>query len=154
VALPLVARAQQGDRMRRIGVLMSGDENDPEQKRRLFAFTQALVDSGWTDGHNVRVDVRLGAGGADINRIRALAQELVVLKPDIIVTNGTTPGTVAVQRDDSLNHPGGNITGFANSEATLGGKWLGLLSEIVQYMADYIRKRTSERYPPPVTDVR
>jgi putative tryptophan/tyrosine transport system substrate-binding protein len=150
-AWPLTARAQQGERMRRIGVLMSGDENDPEQKRRLAAFTQALADLGWTDGRNVRVDLRLGAGGADINRIGALAQELVDLQPDIIVINGTTPGTVAVQRETrtipivfanlgdpvasglvvSLNQPGGNITGFANAEATLGGKLLGLLSEAV-----------------------
>jgi putative ABC transport system substrate-binding protein len=150
-AWPLAARAQQGGRVRRIGVLMSGDENDPEQKRRLSAFTQALADLGWTDGRNVRVDLRLGAGGAGTNRIRALAQELVGLQPDIIVTNGTTPGAVAVQRETrtipivfanlgdpvasglvvTLNRPGGNITGFANSEATLGGKWLELLSEIV-----------------------
>ena len=75
---PLAARAQQGDRVRRIGVLMSSDENDPEQKRRLTAFTQALADLGWTDGRNVRIDLRWGR--SDINRIRALAQELVGLQ--------------------------------------------------------------------------
>ena len=78
-AWPLVARAQQPDRMRRIGVLMGGDENDPEQKRRLSALTQALADLGWTEGHNVRMDVRGGRG--DTNRTRALAQELVGLQP-------------------------------------------------------------------------
>ena len=95
-AWPLTARAQQGDRVRRIGVLTGANENDPEQKRRLTAFTQALAGLGWTDGRNVRTDLRLA--GADANRIRALAQELVGLQPDIIVTNGT-PATVAVQRE-------------------------------------------------------
>ena len=74
-ALPLVARAQQGDRVRRIGVLMSGDENDPERKLRYTAFTQALADLGWSDGRNVRMDLR--SFGDDINRMRAFAQELV-----------------------------------------------------------------------------
>ena len=91
-AWPLAVRAQQGGRVRRIGVLMSGDENDPEQMRRLSAFTQALADLGWSDGRNVRMEVRWF--GDDINRIRALAQELVGLRPDIIVTS-TTPPTVA-----------------------------------------------------------
>jgi putative ABC transport system substrate-binding protein len=146
-AWPLVARAQQGDRVRRIGLLMPFDENDPEVKLRLPAFTQALADLGWTDGRNVRIDVRWSGG--DINRIRAFAQELVGLQPDIIVTNGTA-ATVAVQRETRtipivfvnvgdpvansivarLNQPGGNVTGFASTEASLGGKWLELLSEI------------------------
>jgi putative ABC transport system substrate-binding protein len=146
-ARPLAARAQQGERIRRIGVLMSGDENDPEQKRRLAAFTQALANLGWTDGRNVRMDVRWGR--ADINRIRALAQELVGLQPDIILTTSTPP-TVALQRKTRtipivfaavgdpvasgiiprLNQPGGNITGFASFEGTLGAKWIELLSQI------------------------
>ena len=146
-AWPLAARAQQGDRVRRIGVLMPYDENDPEVKRRVSAFTQALADLGWTDGRNVRMDLRWAGG--DINRIRALAQELVGLQPDIILTSGT-PATAALQRETRtipivfanvadpvasgivarLDRPGGNITGFASFEATLGGKWLELLSEI------------------------
>src|SRR5262252_6874255 len=77
-AWPLSARAQQGDRVRRIGVLMPGDENHPEGKPRYSAFTQALADLGWTDGRNVRMDLRWGL---DENRIRALAQELVGLQP-------------------------------------------------------------------------
>ena len=85
VAWPVVALAQPGDRVRRIGVLMPGDENDPEQRARLAAVTQALADLGWTDGRNVRMDVRWGGG--NINRIRAIAQELVGLQPDIIVTS-------------------------------------------------------------------
>jgi putative tryptophan/tyrosine transport system substrate-binding protein len=147
-AWPMVARAQQGDRVRRIGVLMAFDENDPEGKRRYSTFTQALAGLGWTDGRNVRMDLRWG--GRDISPMRALAQKLVGLQPDIIVT-GSTPTTVAVQRETrtipivfvgptdpvatglvaSLNQPDGNITGFAAREASLGGKWLELLSEIV-----------------------
>jgi putative ABC transport system substrate-binding protein len=147
MASALAARAQQRERMRRIGVLVPADENDPVSKPRLSAFTQALSDFGWTDGRNARMDVRWAGG--DINRIRALAQELVGLQPDIILTNGT-PATVALQRETRtipivfatlgdpvasgivarLNRPSGNITGFASFEATLGGKWLELLSEI------------------------
>jgi putative ABC transport system substrate-binding protein len=137
-AWPLAARAQQPERMRRIGVLMGGDENDPEPKRRYSAFTQALADLGWADGRNVRMAPRWA--GDDINRIRALAQELVGLQPDIIVTHGTA-ATAAVQRETrtipivfavvaepvasgfvaGLNQPGGNITGFSVMEAPLGG---------------------------------
>ena len=91
VAWPLVARAQQGDRIRRIGVLMASDENDPESKRRLSAFIQALAGLGWTD-RNVRIDLRWY--GDDINRMRPLAQELVRLQPDVILTGGSQP-TVA-----------------------------------------------------------
>src|SRR5215469_10570360 len=147
-AWPIAARAQQGDRVRRIGVLLAGIENDPLYESYLSAFTQTLAALGWTDDRNVRMDLRWGGG--DINRMRALAQELVSLQPDIIVTNGTTPGTVAVKRETRtipivfanltdpvasglvvrLNQPGGNITGFASVASTLGGKWLELLSEI------------------------
>jgi putative ABC transport system substrate-binding protein len=146
-AWPLFARAQQ-ERVRRIGVLMQSEENDPEGKLRIAAFTQALADLGWADGRNVRMDIRWGR--ADINRIGVLAQELVGLPPDIILTWGT-PATVAVQRETRtipivfvnvsdpvassivarLDRPSGNITGFAASEASMGGKWLELLSEIV-----------------------
>ena len=145
-AWPLAARAQQGNRMRRIGVFMGPDENTT--KAYVSAFTQALAGLSWAEGRNVRMDLRYGGGG-DSNRIRALAQELVGLRPDIILTSSTVQ-TVAVQRETRtipivfayvgdpvasgivprLNRPGGNITGFANYEATLGGKWLELLSDI------------------------
>jgi putative ABC transport system substrate-binding protein len=78
-AWPLGTRAQQGGRMRRIGVLMGSDENDPDGERRYSAFRQALAGLGWSDGRNVRIDLRWG--GVDINRTRALAQELVGLQP-------------------------------------------------------------------------
>ena len=95
-AWPLAARAQQGDRVRRVGVLIAGDENDdPVWKPRLSAFTQALAGLGWADGRNVRIDLRWGRG--DANRMRALAQELVGLQPDIIVTNAG-PAIVALQQ--------------------------------------------------------
>jgi len=146
-AWPLAARAQQGDRVRRIGVLVPFDENDPVFKARFSALIQALADLGWTVGRNLRIDLR-GAGG-DINRIRALAQELVGLQPDIILTSAS-PTTAALQRETrtipivmvavgdpvgsglvaGLNRPGGNITGFGLYEASMVGKWLELLSEI------------------------
>ena len=77
-AWPVLARGQQGDRVRRIGVLRFGDENDPEGKRRYSAFTQALADLGWADGRNMRIDIRWGGG--DTNRLSALARELVGLQ--------------------------------------------------------------------------
>jgi putative ABC transport system substrate-binding protein len=146
-AWPHAARAQQGDRVWRIGVLTGFDENDPLSKSLVSAFTQALADLGWTDGGTVRMDVRLS--GVDINRLRALAHELVGLQPDIILA-GTRQARLALQRETQtipivfasvidavtgpmvagLDRPGGNITGFANQEASLGGKWLELLSEI------------------------
>ena len=85
-AWPLAARAQQGDRVRRIGWLMPGDGNAPERKTFVSALTQALAALGWTDGRNARMDLRWA--GTDINRMRALAQELVGLQLDIIVTWG------------------------------------------------------------------
>jgi putative ABC transport system substrate-binding protein len=142
-----MARSQQDERVRRIGALMSLDESDPVAKPRLSAFTQALADLGWTDGRNVRIDLRWAGG--DNNRMRALARELVGLEPDIIFTNAT-PTTAALRRETRtipiifvglfdpvasgivprFDRPSGNITGFAFYEATLGGKWLELLSEI------------------------
>jgi putative ABC transport system substrate-binding protein len=146
VVWPLVAWAQQGDRVRRIGTLLSADENDPAAKS-FVSFTQALADLGWIDGRNVRIDFRWGGG--DVNRMEALAQQLVDLQPNVILTGGT-PATVAVQRETRtipivftsvgdpvasrivprLDRPSGNITGFANLEASLPSKWLDLLSEI------------------------
>jgi putative tryptophan/tyrosine transport system substrate-binding protein len=155
-AWPLAAQAQPAERLRRIGVLMGGLPNDPAAK--LFsAFTQALADLGWTDGRNVQVDLRspatdfdrMQALPKDFDRMRALAKELVDLQSDIIVANNT-PATAALQRETqtipivmvgvtepvgsgfvaALNQPGGNITGFGLYEASLGGKWLELLSEI------------------------
>jgi putative ABC transport system substrate-binding protein len=143
-AWPLAARGQQGNRVRRIGGLMAGVES---RDRNVPAFIQALANLGWTEGRNVRMDLRWHGG--DTNRIRALAQELVGLQPDIIMAGGNL-STVAVEREtrtipivfaslvdpvassmvERLDRPTGNVTGFGGLEATLGGKWLELLSEI------------------------
>jgi putative ABC transport system substrate-binding protein len=148
VVWPFAARAQQGERVRRIGVLMAFDENDPQTRGWLSNFTQGLAELGWTDGHNVRIDVRWAAGSID--RMRTFAKELVELQPDVIFA-GTTPVTSALQRETStipivfvlvsdpvgagfvagLPWPGRNITGFSNIEgAAFGGKWLETLKEI------------------------
>jgi putative tryptophan/tyrosine transport system substrate-binding protein len=146
-AWPMAARAQRGERIRRVGVLMPFDENDPFAKIQLSTFTQALTDLGWTEGRNVRMDFRWA--GSDINRIRAFAQELVGLQPNMIVAS-STPVAAALQRETrtipivfvnvsdpvvsgivaALNESGGNITGFALYETPLAGKWLELLLEI------------------------
>src|SRR5262245_25312463 len=146
-AWPLAARAQPREPVRRVGVLVPFDENDPEAKLRLSGFTQALADLGWTDGRNLRMDLRWAGG--DSNRIQALAQELGGLQLDIILASSTAP-TIALQRETqtipivfvdvgdpvassivaALNRPSGNITGFAILEPSLAGKWLELLSEV------------------------
>jgi putative ABC transport system substrate-binding protein len=146
-AWPLAARAQQPDRMRRIGVLMGWSESDPEYRARVDAVVQGLAQLGWTEGRNLRVDVRWTNG--DTERARTLAKELVGLQPDVILAT-TTPPTAALQRETrtipivfavvsdpigagfvtSLARPGGNITGFTSVEAAMGGKWPELLKEI------------------------
>jgi putative tryptophan/tyrosine transport system substrate-binding protein len=100
VAWPVATLAQQGDPLRRIGVLVPGDESDPEQKRRLSAFTQALADLGWTDGRTVRIDLR--SHGDDASQIRTVARELVNLRPDIIFANSTA--ATAALHQETPNH--------------------------------------------------
>jgi putative tryptophan/tyrosine transport system substrate-binding protein len=144
---PLAVRAQQPDPMRRVGVLMAFDETDPEGKARLSGFTQGLSELGWTDSRNLRMDVRWAIDSVD--RVRALAKELVDLQSDVIL-GGATPATAALQRETrtipivfasvsdpvgsgfvaGLPRPGGNITGFSDIEASMGGKWLQLITEI------------------------
>jgi putative ABC transport system substrate-binding protein len=144
---PLAARAQQPDKVRRIGVLMSMAESDPEGQAHLAAFTQALSELGWTRGRNLQMEVRWG--GADINRIRTFAKELAALQPEVIVSQGT-PVTAALQRETrtipivfvtvtdpvgdgfvaGLPRPGGNITGFLTSESGITAKMLELLAEV------------------------
>jgi putative tryptophan/tyrosine transport system substrate-binding protein len=146
-AWPLAARAQQPERMRRIGVLSEFDEADPEPKTYLSGFTEGLAQLGWTDGRNLKIDVRWTAGS--VERMRTFAKELVDLQPDVILSS-STPVTAAVQRETrtipivfavvadpidagfvaSLSRPGGNLTGFTNMEAAMVGKWVELLTEI------------------------
>jgi putative tryptophan/tyrosine transport system substrate-binding protein len=146
-AWPLVARAQQPERMRRIGVLMNASADDKDGQARIIAFVQALQEFGWTDGRNARLDIRWGAG--DGERYRRYATELVALAPDVILAP-TSPVVAALQRVTStvpvvftgvidpvgagfvanLARPGGNMTGFAAFEYGVSGKWLALLKEI------------------------
>jgi putative ABC transport system substrate-binding protein len=147
VAWPLAARAQQRERMRRIGVLMNFTSDDPVSQDRLAAFVQGLQELGWTVGRNLQIDYRWGAG--NVERYRTFAAELVALTPDVLVTAGA-PAVEALQRATrtvpivftnvtdpvggglvaSLARPGGNTTGLTLSEYGLSGKWLELLKEI------------------------
>jgi putative tryptophan/tyrosine transport system substrate-binding protein len=149
LAWPLTGRAQQqSDRPRRVGVLMGWTESDPEFQRRLAVLVQGLGQLGWTDGRNLHIDVRWANG--DLDRARTMAQELVELRPDVIVggpafaaislqkATSSIPIVFAVVSDPvrnglvkSLARPGANITGFLNTEAVMGGKWIGLLKQCV-----------------------
>src|SRR5262245_443470 len=146
-AWPFAARAQQGERMRRIGVLMTRNAEDPEEQARLTAFLQGLQEWGWSDGRNVRIDVRWS--GADPDRRRRYAAELVALAPDVVLADTSTVVAALQQATQivpivfagvidpvgagfvvSLARPGGNTTGFASLDYGTSGKWLELLKEI------------------------
>jgi putative tryptophan/tyrosine transport system substrate-binding protein len=146
-AWPLAARAQQPERMRLIGVLMSTAEGNRDREQRFAVFTETMQKLGWTIGRNIRIDYRSASGDAD--RLRAMARDLAALVPDVIVTPGS-PATAAmlaasptipivfVGASDplgsglvtSFGRPGGNVTGFTNYEFSIGSKWLELLKEI------------------------
>jgi putative ABC transport system substrate-binding protein len=144
---PIAARAQQSERMRRIGLLMNRAANNPEGQARLAAFQRGLQQLGWIDGRNVRIDIRWGEDDAD--RERKYAAELVAFAPEVILASGTLsvaalqqvsrslPIVFAAVTDpvgagfvDSLAQPGGNATGFMIYEYSLGSKWLELLKEV------------------------
>ena len=147
-AWPLAARAQQGERMRRIGVLTCGAAaDDPDAQARHAAFLQGLQQLGWTDGRNVRIDYRWGAGNPD--NVRKDAAELAALAPDVIIASGTSTMAPLLQATrtvpivfvnvadpvgagfvESLAQPGGNATGFMQFEYNLSGKWLELLKQM------------------------
>jgi len=146
-AWPVAARAQQAERMRRVGVLIPLAADDPQSQRRLTAFVQGLQELGWTDGRNIRIETRWTAG--DTDRMRRHAAELVALAPDVILASGgtvvgalleasrTTPIVFTLTVDPvgaghvaSLARPGGNATGFTGYEYGLAAKWLELLKEI------------------------
>ena len=147
-AWPLAARAQQGERVRRIGVVMAYAESDPNGQVQVEAFRQQLAKLGWTEGSNIAIDFRYAA--ADSARIQALALELLGLRPDLMVSNSNLVTTILQQEVRTtplvfvsvsdpigsgfvkdLARPGGNVTGFANFQASMGGKWLEKLREIV-----------------------
>ena len=170
---PLVARAQQGGRMRRLGVLMTTAADDIEGQARLAAFLQGLEQLGWIDGRNVRIDTRWSAGDAD--RIRRYAGQLVALTPDVIQATGSAsvapllqvtrtvpivfvivPDPVGAGFVSSLARPGGNATGFSQFEFGISGKWLELLKEIapgvtraavIRDPRHFRRHRSVRRYP-------
>jgi putative tryptophan/tyrosine transport system substrate-binding protein len=146
-ARSFAAHAQQGERMRRIGVLSAATETDPNDGHHLAVFRQALQKLGWIDGRTVLIDTRWTAGDPD--RARKYAAELVALKPDVIIAGGgsvvglllqeirsvpivftLTPDPVGAGFVESLARPGGNATGFTLFEYGIGGKWLELLKEI------------------------
>jgi putative ABC transport system substrate-binding protein len=146
-AWPVAARAQQGERVRRVGILMGWSENDPEYRIRVDALIQGLAKAGWIEGRNIQFDVRWTNG--DAGQAPALAKALVALQPDLIISSAT-PATSALQREtqtipivfisvadpvgaglvSSLARPAANITGFINEESSLVGKQLALLKEI------------------------
>ena len=147
VAWPLAVRAQQPERMRRIGVLMNRAADNPDGQAAVAAFRQALQQLGWSDGRNVRIDTRWGAN--DVDRDRRDAAELVALAPDVILASGTlsvaalqhvtrslpivfvaVTDPVGAGLVDSLARPGGNVTGFMLFEYSSSGKWLELLKQI------------------------
>jgi putative ABC transport system substrate-binding protein len=145
-AWPLPARAQRSDRIRRIGMLIGGGQDDPEVQNYSTAFHEGLRTSGWSVGQNVVVDLRIESNP---EKMRSAAAELMMSAPELLVTL-STPATSAARHETSdlpivfvavsdpigagfvktFSHPGGNITGFTNFEATIGGKWVELLHEI------------------------
>ena len=150
-AWPLAARAQQGERMRRVGVLVAHAESDPEGQAFVAAFREGLQKLGWTEGRNIQIDTRWAA---EVELMQGFAKELIALRPDLILANNT-PTTAAVLQQTStipiiftvvadpvgsgfvasFPRPGGNVTGFNVSEPTLAGKFLELLKEIAPHVA-------------------
>ena len=147
-AWPLVARAQQSGGMRRIGALMGYPESDPEGQARVAAFRDGLQKLGWTEGRNIRMDIRWATPDDPESRPR-FAKELVALQPDLLLSHGTPNTSTLLQQTRtipivfaalsdpvgsgfvaSFPRPGGTVTGFANMEPTMAGKWLELLKEI------------------------
>ena len=146
-AWPLAARAQQPNRMRRIGVLKNTPEGDSEARVEIAAFEKELKGLGWREGQNIHIEYRFGAG--DATRMVAFAKELVALKPDLLVARSTAAAKplaaettmipiVFIAVSDPVGEgfaanfarPGGNVTGFSNVESTMAGKWVELLKEI------------------------
>ena len=149
---PLAARAQQGERVRRIGVLMAFAESDHDAQSWVAAFREELLNLGWTEGRNIEIVIRWAM--ADLESMKRLAKELVALQPDLMVTS-STPATAAMLQQTltipiifvlvadpvgsgfvaSLPRPGGNVTGFTPIVGSLGGKWVELLKEIAPRLA-------------------
>jgi putative ABC transport system substrate-binding protein len=151
-AWPLAARAQQSERARRIGVLMSGAESDAEMQARLVGFKQGLERLGWSEGRNIRIEYRFASASAE--KAQVLAKEMVASQPDVLVALATA-STTALQRETgaipivfvgipdpigsgyiaSLARPGGNLTGLLLYEENIVGKWLAMLKEVSSSLA-------------------
>jgi len=163
-AWPVAARAQQPERVRRIGALYSLAEDDPESAARRAAFEQALKELGWTDGGNLRIDYRWTKNDPEL--IRKFAAELAALAPDVILTSGSVVigpmmratlnipivflqviDPVGSGLIESMAHPGGNVTGFTQFEYSLAGKWLELLKEIAPNLSRVAVLRDATRGP-------
>ena len=163
-AWPLAARAQQVERVRRIGVLYSLAEDDPESVMRRAAFERTIRELGWINGGNLRIDYRWARNDPEL--IRKFVGELVALAPDVIVTSGSVvvgPMVRATQNIpivflqvidpvgsgliESMAHPGGNVTGFTQFEYSLAGKWLELLKEVVPNVSRVAVLRDATRGP-------
>ena len=163
-AWPLASRAQQSERVRRIGMLYSLAEDDPELVSRRAAFEQALKELGWINGGNIRIDYRWAQNDPEL--IRKFAAELVALAPDVILTSGSvavgpmvraTPNIPIVFLQvidpvgsgfiETMGHPGGNVTGFTQFEYSLAGKWLELLKEIAPNLTRVAVLRDATRGP-------
>jgi putative tryptophan/tyrosine transport system substrate-binding protein len=155
VGRPLGADAQQGDRIRRLGILMAGAESDPHYQADVAVFREGLQKLGWVDGQNIRIEVRWA--GFDAETMRRYAKELIALQPDLILSHDTPTTTTLLQQTRtvpivfatvadpvgsgfvaSFARPGGNATGFAVYEASLGGKWLELLKETVPNVSSVV----------------
>jgi len=170
----VMARAQQPTGTPRLGMLLNLSENDVEAQRLVRAFREALAQLGWADGRNLRIDYRWAGG--DVDRIRTFAKELVELSPDIMV-GYATPSVAALQQETrsipivflsvtdpvgqglvaSLAHPGGNITGFAVFEISLGTKWIGTLKQIapsLKRVTMIVNPKTAPYYPLYLVSVR
>jgi putative ABC transport system substrate-binding protein len=162
-AWPLAARAQQPERMRRIGVLAALAEDDPQMKAQLAGFWQGLATLGWSEGRDIRIDYRWNA--RELDQARAGAKDLVGLQADVIFAHGSV-SLIALRQEtrtiplvftlvsepvsngfvESLAHPGGNITGFSNLEPSVGAKWVEMLKEISPHMT-----RTAIMFNPEVS---
>jgi putative tryptophan/tyrosine transport system substrate-binding protein len=167
VGWSLATRAEQAERMRRIGVLMTPAENDPDARSGIEVFRQGLHELGWSEGRNLQIDYRWGGG--DFGRIKVFAKELIDLSPDVLVGH-STPSVVALRQKThsipivfltvtdpvgqgfvaSLAHPGGNITGFSVFEFSLGTKWMETLKQItpsIRRVATFFNPETAPYYP-------
>ena len=169
VALPLGARAQQRDAVRRIGVLMAFVEHDPEGQANAAAFVEGLGALNWKEGSNLRIEWRWG--DSDRALMERYAAELVALSPDLLLAGSSSLATDVLRRRTgkipivfanvtdpvgqgfvaSLGHPGGNVTGFSNYDPVMVSKWLGMLTQLTPPSQTWLRSTIQQRRPTPLS---